>query len=75
MPQPLQDKITRHNIADNVRAEMARRQMTQVSLAETLGYNPKRLARRLNGSISFSIDELLVIAAVLHCRLSALVGD
>lgn len=76
MPQPLHDNVSRsRNITDNVRAEMARRQMTQVGLAAVLGYNSKRLGRRLNGSISFTVDELIAIAAALGCTLSALVGD
>lgn len=56
----------------NVKAEMARRGVTQTDLADRLGMKQSALSKRLRGVISLNIDELTEIAKVLDVPLSAL---
>ena len=53
------------DIARAVRAEMARRGMTQDALAERLGLTQRALSRRLTADMSFRAEELAAVAAVL----------
>lgn len=52
-------------VADNVRAEMARRKITQSALAEKLGTSQALVYRRLSGRTAFDLDELGAIAQLL----------
>lgn len=61
-------------VADNIRAEVARRKLSQVKLAEQVGIRQQALSRRLNGTTPFRIDELVRIAAVLDIPLAELVA-
>jgi len=60
-------------VASNVRAEMARRNHTQQSLAQAVGKTQQSLSRRLSGRTSFTIDELADIAVALNVNLASLV--
>ena len=60
-------------VANNIRAEVARRRLSQVKLAEQVGIRQQALSRRLNGTTPFRIDELARIAEVLDIPLSELV--
>lgn len=60
-------------VANNIRAEVARRRLSQVKLAEQVGIRQQALSRRLNGTTPFRIDELARIAEVLDMPLSELV--
>lgn len=66
------DKAQR--VADNIRAEVARRRLSQVKLAEQVGIRQQALSRRLTGSTPFRIDELARIAEVLDIPLAELVA-
>lgn len=57
---PTQSHVQR--VAANVRAEMARRQATQSSLARALGTSQQALSRRLSGEVDFTVGELFDIA-------------
>jgi transcriptional regulator with XRE-family HTH domain len=59
-------------IADAVRAELARRRLSQAELARQLGYTKPRLWRRMTGRIPFTVAELEAIASVLGCPLERL---
>jgi len=61
--------------AANVRAEMARRQVRQVTLAQRLGLSQAAISRRINGETEFSVAELLAVADLLGVSASALLGE
>lgn len=56
----------------NVRAEMARRGVSQTDLSARLGMNQSQISKRLSGTIAFTIDELVAIATTLGVPLTAL---
>lgn len=56
----------------NVRAEMARRGVSQTDLSARLGMNQSQISKRLSGTIAFTIDELVAIATTLGVPLAAL---
>lgn len=61
-------------IADEVRAQMARRRRSQSSVSTETGISERTLARRLSGASSFTIDELVSIADSLGCPVRQLIG-
>lgn len=67
-------KPQRNPVSSNVRAEMARRGVTQARLAHQLGMAQQSLSRRLRGDTLFSVDELLRIANVLDVPAGELLG-
>lgn len=58
-------------LAEEIRAEMARREMTQSQLAELTGINRMSLSRRLTagGALAFDTDDLVRIARALNMPL------
>lgn len=66
---------TTERIASNVRAEMARRNQTQTSLAAQIDRPQSFLSRRLAGHIPFNVAELDQIAKALGCSLTDLIGE
>lgn len=54
-----------HTVADNVRAEMARRKVSQRAMAEALGTSQPALSRRLTGEVAFDVVELASVAQLL----------
>lgn len=68
-------KTTAERTGANVRAEMARRGLSQVALAEQLGISQSMLSNRLAGKTVFNIDELTRIAGLLDVPLSALLAE
>lgn len=66
---------TDQRVAGNVRAEMARRNYSQTSLAKKLGRTQQALSRRLCGQTAFSVTELDQIAEALGCSLNDLIGE
>lgn len=59
------DSALREVAAGNVRAEMARRRITQEMLAPILGISQPALSRRLRGQLPFDLDELEALARFL----------
>lgn len=55
----------------NVRAEMARRKVSQVTVAAHLGLSQTVVSARLNGRVAFDINELTAIAELLDVALDA----
>lgn len=53
-------------VADNIRAEMARRKKSQRDVAEALGSSQPAVYRRLAGEVAFDVDELGAIADLLE---------
>lgn len=56
----------------NVKAEMARRGLSQTTLGRVVGLSQASLSLRLNGRVAFTIDELAKIAAALDVPLATL---
>lgn len=52
-------------VPSNVRAEMARRGITQATVARALGKTQQAVSARLNGKVAFDVDELHVVAELL----------
>jgi transcriptional regulator with XRE-family HTH domain len=59
----------REAVAGAVRAELARRRLTQTDLAAALGLSQQAASRRLAGKVPFDIDELSRVADLLRVRL------
>lgn len=55
----------RRTVGANVRAEMARRGVTQRQVAEALGISQPQISKRLAGRIAFDVVELQVIGRML----------
>jgi transcriptional regulator with XRE-family HTH domain len=64
----------RNPVTSNVRAEMARRDLTQQTLASRIGMKQQSLSRRLRGETRFSIDELQLIADALDVSITDLLS-
>ena len=62
------------DVAANVRAELARRRITQTDVAERLGVSRQNVAQRLNGSVDFRVGELISIANMMGITIVDLVG-
>lgn len=58
----------------NVRAEMARRKISQTTVAQHLGRSQTAISHRLNGRVPFDINELTAIAQLLGVPLSDLLA-
>ena len=56
----------------NVRAEIARRGMTQAEVAAAMGVSQSQFSKRLRGTIPFNINELSTIATLLDVPLGDL---
>ncbi|SNS59632.1 helix-turn-helix domain-containing protein [Rhodococcoides kyotonense] len=69
------DKTPASIVAGNVRAELGRRGITVLALAEATGISRSTLMRRLSGQASpLNIDELTAIASHLNINLGTLIG-
>lgn len=55
--------LTTQHVAANVRAELARRNISGRSLALALGWTASSTARRLSGATPLTVDDLSQIAA------------
>ena len=62
-------------VAANVRAELARRRVSQTKVAEHLGVSRQNVAQRLNGTVDFRVGELITIASLLNIDPSAFLVD
>lgn len=62
-------------VAANVRAEMARRKISQRALAEKAGISQPQIYRRLRGELAFDVDELGAIANALGIDVRALLPE
>lgn len=58
-----------------IRAELARRGLRQVDIAEKLGIDPAQVTKRMNGDIDWRLAELQAIAAMFELPISALVDE
>lgn len=66
---------TAQRIGANVRAEMARRGVSQTALADQLGITQTGVSTRLRGKVAFNVDELAAVAAVLEVPVTVLLAE
>lgn len=57
------------NVNGTIRAEMARRQVTQMRLTQALDLPQGAVSARLNGRTDWRLRELVVVAEALHVDL------
>ena len=60
-------------VSENVRAEMARRRVTQAELAANLNLSRAGLSARLSGKTLWGINELIPVADALGVGISTLI--
>lgn len=63
------------NEAANIRAEMARKGLTQRDLAALLGLSQPTVSARMRGRTEFTVSELRAIASWLNVPASYLLGE
>ena len=69
------EQTTTQRTAAAIRAELARRKINGTQFAEALGWPRTTAWRRLNGSSSMTVDELVEVADYLEVPVSDLVGS
>jgi len=62
-------------IANAVRAEMARSRVTQASLAAHLHLSQAAVSRRLKGLVVFNVDEIVQTAQLVGVSVATLIGE
>ena len=67
--------MTQTNVAANVRAELARKRISQTEVAARLGVSRQNVAQRLSGRVDFRVGELVAIAGLLNIPVTALLVD
>lgn len=63
------------NTGQNVKAEMARRSMSQMQVAALLGLSQTAVSRRLNGDVDFSASELSTLAREFSIPVGVFFGE
>jgi len=61
------------SVAGEVRAALARSQITQTSLAAATGRSQAYWSRRLSGGLPMSVDDLAAVAAIAGIDIESLV--
>lgn len=67
--------MTSQRIASEVRAILARDNISKGSVAKAAGLTPSQFSRRLLGHIPFSADEVAAVAAALGVTVGSLYGE
>ena len=67
--------MTNQRINQNIRAELARKQMTQMQVAEILGLTQSSVSSRLRGDTRWKLDELVILAEALHVDAATLLAN
>lgn len=62
------------HVAANIRAELGRRNISVLALANDIGLNRNTLARRISGASAFTINELDLIAAHIGVPIETLIA-
>lgn len=66
----MDDLLPTERVAREVRAELARQQISGSGLAKTIGRSQSFVQRRLKGEAPFNVEELDAIAKILGVPLS-----
>jgi transcriptional regulator with XRE-family HTH domain len=61
--------------AAEIRAELARRRLSQRDFAVAVGQNQQWVSRRLSGSVPLTVDDVALIAKTLDVAVVALLGE
>jgi len=61
-------------IIEEIGALMGRRRLTQIALADRLGWTQPYLSRRLTGKTAFSTDDLVAVAETFGIAVTTLFG-
>ncbi|GEA79964.1 helix-turn-helix domain-containing protein [Cellulomonas uda] len=59
-------------VTGNVRAEMARKRISQALVADRLRLTQQAVSNRLNGRVPFDVDEIVAVAELLEVDPAAL---
>jgi transcriptional regulator with XRE-family HTH domain len=59
----------------NVRAELARKGISQMTLAGHIGMTQASVSKRLRGEVAFNVDELSAVARVLDVPIASLLAE
>ncbi len=70
--QPTAEESTTN---DSLRAEMARRRVTQAQIAEVLQISQAQVSARLNGGVRWRVDELVKVCRLLGVGISDVVKE
>jgi transcriptional regulator with XRE-family HTH domain len=62
-----------YSVADNVRAELARRHISAIKLAADIGMGRESISRRLRAQTDFTVGELTTIADYLGVSVCQLI--
>jgi transcriptional regulator with XRE-family HTH domain len=62
---PISERPLRARVAANIRAELARNDVTQVQVAAALGITQQAVSQKLSGRRPFSLDDVEVIAPMV----------
>ncbi len=66
------NKTAAQRVAQEVRANMARRGRTQSDIATALGISQTAISRRLSGSVPWDVNELELVATALDVPIAEL---
>lgn len=66
---------TRQAIIREIRSALGRAGLTQRELAKQAGFSTSNLSEKMNGKLSFSVEDLLTVAGVLGLSLTELLGE
>lgn len=66
--------MTNQRINENIRAELARQQMTQTQVAELLELTQSGVSSRLRGETRWKVDELTRLAEALRIDVAVLLS-
>lgn len=69
------NNTTVERVAANVRAELARKGITQTDLAVKLNKSQPFISRRLSGRVAFDVADLASIAEVLNIPITSLITE
>jgi transcriptional regulator with XRE-family HTH domain len=75
MPVNLAAKSVNQHVAQEIRAEMARRRLSQTALAERLGTGQRSISRRLLGEVELTVGDVDQIAQILGMPIEQLLPE
>lgn len=67
--------MTNQRINENIRAELARQQMTQMQVADLLQLSQSGVSSRLRGDTRWRVDELTRLAEALRIPVAVLLAE
>src|SRR6185295_15650483 len=68
-------RLLREQVAEEVRALLARKMKTGADVAAAIGKSPMYVSRRVRGEVAFDLDDIQKIAEVLEVEIGDLFPD